>query len=284
MDKILEIENLKVNINNTSILDFNEKVSIYNKDVIGIIGENGAGKTTLINAIIEEVLYTGSIIRHFNREQLGIQFQENHYNGLMKVYEIIQIVTGQVKFDKNILNMINQYELEDCLKKRIGELSGGELQRLTVFLVMSNNPSLFIFDELTTGLDFKKRKKLLDIVKNKTENKTVLIVTHYFEELANWANKLLVLKKGEIAFFGEIQTLSEKFPHHSMLKIEKDTLAQLDLGEEILIDLDDEHVGIVISSLEKQEELIRQLGKKGISYEVQQRSIYTYYNIVMNEN
>lgn len=283
MDKILEIEDLKVKLNNTSILNINENLCIYDGDVVGIIGENGAGKTTLINTIIEEIPYTGSIIRHFSKEQLGIQFQKNYYNEIMKVYEIIQIVTGQVKFDETIMNMIYQYELEDSLEKKIGKLSGGELQRLTVFLVMINNPLIFIFDELTTGLDFKKRRKLLNIIKNKTKDKTVLIITHYFEELVNWANKLLILKEGEIVFWGELQLLYDTYPHYSIIKIEKDMFPKKNFNKQTLINLDDEHIGIVILSLEEQEKLIKELGYQGISYEVQQESIYTYYNIVINQ-
>jgi len=155
--------------------------------VVGVIGENGAGKSTLLNAIIGETPHSGEIEREFSLETLGIQFQQNSYNPLMTVREIIRMVFGR-KFDSDLLDSIRRYELESLLGSRIGKLSGGERQRLTLFLVLavSKTPhSFYIFDELTTGLDFQKRQSMIELVRQRTATSTVLMTTHYCEELSN---------------------------------------------------------------------------------------------------
>ena len=94
MENLLEIKELSVDIDGTSILDLKGRtIAIDKGDVIGIIGENGAGKSTLINCIIDKIQYSGCIKKNFSVDELGIQFQINSYNKLMKVYELIQIVT-----------------------------------------------------------------------------------------------------------------------------------------------------------------------------------------------
>lgn len=92
MDAILAINNLKVKKNDKMILDIDREIQILSKDKIAILGENGAGKTTLINTILGEFSFDGEIIKHFQKKDCGIVFQENSYNELMKVYELVELV------------------------------------------------------------------------------------------------------------------------------------------------------------------------------------------------
>ena len=285
---IVKIENLQVTFNHTKVLDLKEKIEIQNGDVVGIVGENGAGKTTFINSIINQVNYTGEIECNFLKDELGIQFQNNSYNQLMKVFELIQIVTQKSKYDDKITQLLKSFELQELLNKKIGKLSGGEKQRLTLFLVLYLEPKILFFDELTTGLDFQKRSKLLKIIKNYSKGKTVLTISHYFEEFNNWVNKLLILHKGRLVFFGEISELKNKFPHNSILKINKnsrDILGKIndqDLKLEIIKEFDDGIDAVVIREISDLSQIIDLFSEYGIVYEMIPCSIYTLYALAIN--
>lgn len=283
MGNVIEIDNLNVKVKQNNIVEIDEKVNIEEQDIVGIIGENGSGKTTLINSILGNINYTGSIKCMVEKEKIGVQFQINHYNKLMKVYELIQIVINKRYSQQLKLLEIREYQIIDMLKKQIGKLSVGEIQRLTLFLVMYQNPKLFLFDELTTGLDFEKRAKLLKIVKSDTTNKTVLIITHYFEELANWASKLLILDKGKLVYFGTVENLFQLFPHYSIVQIpQKSNLVDF-YNNHIISLMNEENLGIITRTLDHQENISDKLNKLKIDYQIQSKSLYTLYSIAVQE-
>lgn len=285
-DNIIEIKTLTVSFNGNTILNLKDRIDINKGDVVGIIGENGAGKSTLVNCIIDKISYTGKIDKNFVNEELGIQFQNNSYNKLMKVFEIIQIVTGERKFDNELMDSIRNFEIDGLLKKRIGKLSGGELQRLTLFLTLYLEPQILIFDELTTGLDYQKRIRLLRIVKKYSEGKTVLTITHYFEELKDWANKLLVLHKGEKIFFNTVEEFEKKYSHYSVLKVKHENIVNQkeDMFENLNIiqNFAEECDGFITKNLEQQQYIINLLSKMGVLYEMVPCSIYTMYSLAIN--
>jgi len=286
VETLLKIENLGVNIGGMPILDLKDKTITVNKgDVVGIIGENGAGKTTLINCIIDKIQYSGHILKNFSSDELGIQFQINAYNKLMKVYEVIQIVTKNLKFDEKFEKELNQFELKPLLKKRIGKLSVGELQRLTLFLVLYLQPDVLLFDELTTGLDYQKRTELLDLVKEYCKNKTVLTITHYFEEISDWANKLLILHRGHFVFFGTIDELERAYEHFSVIKVpaEIETDLKTIYSKTIsFIDINERYAGIVAYDEKQQKSLIEMLSQKGIGFQIEPKGIYSLYTLAIS--
>lgn len=279
MNEILKIENLIVEYSGVKVLNINE-MSVATGEVVGIIGKNGAGKSTLINCILDEIQYKGNIIRQFNEDEIGVQFQVNSYNELMKVSELIQIVAKQRIFDSNLKSLIKDFELTDMLKKRIGVLSGGERQRLTLFLVLFLKPNVLFFDELTTGLDYEKRKKMLKTVKDYSKGKTVFIVSHYFDEIQNWANKLLVLDKGNPIFFGKLEQLQGKYPHYGIIKIDE----KFESKEfEIISEENTNSSILVVKDKEEQIKAMEMLNAKKVTFEFGPCSIYSLYTILLNE-
>lgn len=282
LKSIVEINKLKVSFGNKSILDIKDKININECDVIGIIGENGAGKTTLINAILGELPYEGEIIRRFNINDIGILFQKNEYNELLLVKELIQLVLDKREFSDDVKESIQRFELTECLNKRVMKLSGGELQRLTLFLILLHNPKIFFFDELTTGLDFKKRNKLLNIVKKETKNKTVIIVTHYFEELISFATKILVLNQGNLVYFGDMGDFIMKNKYHSIIKVLEVDNPSLYIENMQKIDMEDGYIGYVTENDNDEKRIKEALESKNIMFEVISSSIYIAYILLLN--
>ncbi|WP_207696646.1 ABC-2 type transport system ATP-binding protein [Enterococcus sp. DIV0212c] len=277
MDAILAINNLKVKKNDKMILDIDREIQILSKDKIAILGENGAGKTTLINTILGEFSFDGEIIKHFQKKDCGIVFQENSYNELMKVYELVELVLPLKK--ESLSQFLERYELEDLKKKYIKDLSGGEKQRLTLSLVLESQKSIYFFDELTSGLDYKKRLALLAMMKEKTTEGTVLNVTHYFDEIENWATKILMLKQGKLIFYGSITEYFAMFVHHSVVRVDYSELAKLDNVEMGKIPQTDTGDGtaFICHNQELQSNVESILGEKNATYNVIKQNIYTTY-------
>lgn len=103
-EAILGIKDLRVRAQGgREILNFKgEDIEIFPGDVVGIIGENGAGKSTLVNCIVGKMRFEGQITRSFTLKDLGVQFQYNPYDPLLKVGEIVEIVCNENKGDPRL--------------------------------------------------------------------------------------------------------------------------------------------------------------------------------------
>ncbi|MGY3751164.1 ATP-binding cassette domain-containing protein [Vagococcus acidifermentans] len=277
MDSILTINKLKIEKSNKVILDIDQEIAILHKDKVAVLGENGAGKTTLINAILGEINFEGKIVKNFDKLSCGIVFQENSYNDLLKVNELIKLVLPLKR--EELSHFLENYELEDLKKKYIKDLSGGEKQRLTLSLVLESNKSIYFFDELTSGLDYKKRLSLLAMMKRKVINQTVINVTHYFDEIENWATKILMLKQGQLIFFGSVVDFFSKFAHCSIVKIDYNEFSKL--KETTIKNVDHTDTGdgeaFICSSPDLQINIEKILEENSINYTVIKQSIYTTY-------
>ncbi|EMF0059272.1 ABC transporter ATP-binding protein [Enterococcus hirae] len=277
MNSILTLNKLKIEKGNKTILDIDQEITILPKDKVAFLGENGAGKTTLINAILGEINFEGKIVKNFEKLNCGVVFQENSYNDLLKVNELIKLVLPLSK--EELSHFLENYELKALSKKYIKELSGGERQRLTLSLVLESNKTIYFFDELTSGLDYKKRLSLLALMKRKTINQTVINVTHYFDEIENWATKILMLKQGQLIFFGSVVDFFSKFAHYSIVKIDYNECSKLKETAVKNVDYTDTGDGkaFICSNPDLQIDIEKIFEENNISYTVIKQSIYTTY-------
>lgn len=196
----------------------------------------------------------------------------------MKVYELITLVLPHLK-KKERAQFLHKYDLESSRKKYIKDLSGGEKQRLTLCLVLESQKKLYIFDELTSGLDYKKRLGLLALMKEKTKDATVINITHYFEEVENWATKVLILQNGKLLFWGTISDFFYSFPHYSVIKIDQIELTKIDDSDMTFMQNTDtgDGIAVICSDLQIQEETKKILDKKNVTYNTIKQNIYTTY-------
>lgn len=217
---MISINNVKVSFNEKMALDINKTIEINDGDRVGIIGSNGAGKTTLIKAILGLVDYKGTIKTSVASEDIAVHMQNNEYIDTVNIRTIMEAILGQkLEDNKEVMDMIEFFDFKDCLKKRFKHLSGGQKQRLTLILVICQNSPITMFDEVTSGLDFETRQRLMDKLDSfyKDKNTTLLITSHYYEELDNLANKILYLDKGKVIDYGYKDELFKKYCGNSII-------------------------------------------------------------------
>ncbi len=213
MEQLYDLKTIKVIKNDKIILNLND-ISIFEGDQIGIIGANGAGKTTLVKILLNRMDYIGMMDKRIGDKKLGVHLQENNLNDYLKVKELIEICIN--KEIESISN--NKYFLSlkiECIKnKLIKELSGGEKQKLILLLTFIQEPDVLFFDEPTTGLDYETRIEIVDNIKKICSNKTLILVSHYFNEIEMLTKKLLILDEGECLYFGNIDSLLNSFSEY----------------------------------------------------------------------
>lgn len=210
---MISIDNLRVKYKDKTALDIRQKIIINSGDKVGIIGSNGAGKTTLIKAILGIVEYTGNINCSIDTADIAVHMQQNYYSENVSVKTVIEMILATFLKNSDTANeLIDFFDFRKCLNKRFHKLSGGEKQRHTLILVMCKQSPITIFDEVSSGLDFETRQRLIDKIKEyyKDKNTTVLFVSHYYDELENLANKILYIDEGKIKAYGDKQELFHK--------------------------------------------------------------------------
>ena len=211
---LLSIENMTVRYGKDIALQIESPISIEEGDRVGIIGSNGAGKSTLIKSILGLVDYQGNIQTRLTMEQIATHMQFNEYTDAMATKYIMEAIL-QTKISRNqkLQDLIEYIEFGDCLRKKYSKLSGGQKQRFTIIMVMMQDAPLTFYDEVTSGLDFETRQKLVEKMVSwyRHKDSSLCIVSHYYEELEQLANKLLILDKGRVIDYGKKEELFRKY-------------------------------------------------------------------------
>lgn len=219
--KRISLKDVSLEIKGKSILK-NINLDISEGESVAILGPNGAGKTTLINIILNlQGISQGTVRNDFEslpKHKVGFHSQEQSFNRLMKVKEILDLFL----FEGEYMSLVRKYGLEGNLNQKIGELSTGEHKKLALILLLENDPDIIFVDEITTGLDALTRGQVLDFMKNelKSTGKTVIMVTHYLEEVNEVSEKLIFLNNGEIVETGSLNELLDKYDLRERVIIE----------------------------------------------------------------
>ncbi|MCI5839568.1 MAG: ABC transporter ATP-binding protein [Peptoniphilaceae bacterium] len=273
---MINISNLKVKYKDKLALNIDDRIIFENSEKIGIIGSNGAGKSTLIKAILGLVNYDGNISTDIEKEKIAVHMQFNSYSQIVKTRDVMQmVINNKIENDENLMSLIKFFDFKKLLNKTYKQLSGGEKQKLTLILVMWQNSPLTIFDEVTTGLDFVTRQmlmeKLVDYYKDKST--TLLLVSHYYEELENICDKLLYLDKGEVLFFGNKKELFNKYCAKSVVLVEKNQLAEEIIDDKNRLKAMDDKIAVGFENIEDEKKLINKLVENNQNFQRLNESI-----------
>mgnify|MGYP002512344515 CR=1 FL=1 len=222
---LLSIQDLTVRYGEETALSITAPIEIREGDRIGVIGSNGAGKSTLIKSILGIVPYQGTIRTELRPEQMAVHMQFNEYTDSMPVKYVMEaILNTRIAQNKKLQELIDFFEFRDCLRKKYSKLSGGQKQRFTIILVMMQEAALTFYDEVTSGLDFETRQKLVEKLVEWYQGRedSFLMVSHYYEELDQLADKLLILDRGRVLDYGGREELFRKYCGRAVIVVSND--------------------------------------------------------------
>ena len=192
------------------------RFSVNKGQIFGLLGPNGAGKTTTLECILGtkspdegtvEILGLDPVKdRRKVFEKVGVQFQESAYQDKITVGELCESTAALYKHPANYEELLTRFDLSEKKKSQVNELSGGQRQRLFIVLALIPNPEILFLDELTTGLDAKARREVWKYLeKLKQEGMTILLTSHFMDEVEILCDQILIIKKGKCVFYGTVE-------------------------------------------------------------------------------
>lgn len=220
----LSIENLSKHYGSKCALN---NVSLTLTDgIYGLLGSNGAGKSTLMNIITQNIPFDkgGSIT--WNGESttdLGVKFRS--IIGFMpQQQELYPTFTAErfvgylaalkgipsKEISSEVSRVLSLVELSDCAGKKIGGFSGGMKQRVLIAQALLGNPKLIILDEPTAGLDPKQRVIVRRLISSLSKDRIIIVSTHIVSDIESIADKIIMIKSGEIIENGTVSELCAK--------------------------------------------------------------------------
>ena len=184
-------------------------------EVFALLGHNGAGKSTTIDLILGlKAPERGSakilgMDAAKNRKQVfervGVQLQNTRYQLNITVEEACIEYASLYADPANYPKLLERFGLGTLRKSFVSKLSGGERQKLSVFLALIGSPEIVFLDELTTGLDVAARREVWRTLKQlKDQGLTIFLTTHYMEEAEALCDRVCIIKSGRKAAEGTI--------------------------------------------------------------------------------
>lgn len=222
MENIIEVRNLTKSYHGkVAVKDFNLTVS--KGEIFGLLGHNGAGKSTTIECILGvkkrdtgEVKVLGMEPASNRRklfQKVGVQFQQSCYQDKIKVWEICEETACLYRDVQDYEELLERFDLKHVRNQYLSTLSGGEKQKISIILALIPNPEVIFLDELTTGLDTVARRNVWKHLENlKRKGLTILLTSHYMDEVEALCDRICVLKEGNMIAAGTVKELVEKSP------------------------------------------------------------------------
>jgi ABC-2 type transport system ATP-binding protein len=182
-------------------------LEVRSGEVVGLLGPNGAGKSTLLNlltglrrptsGVVE--LFGGDPRRPVHRRQIGVTPQETGLPPTLRVGECVDYVAAHFADPVDRAELLKRFGLAEFARRQTGGLSGGQKRRLAVALAFVGRPRLVFLDEPTTGLDVEARRGLWEGIRSfHAEGGTVVLSSHYLEEIEALAQRVVVLGSGRV--------------------------------------------------------------------------------------
>jgi ABC-2 type transport system ATP-binding protein len=190
-------------------------------EVLALLGPNGAGKTTAVEILEgyrrpdqgtvevlgEEPLQAGAALK----QRIGIVLQEAGLEDELTVRESIDALRPAYRSPRDTDDLIATVGLVDKADERVKRLSGGQKRRLDLALALTGGPELLFLDEPTTGFDPAARRDAWALIKGMAEaGTTVLLTTHYLEEAQVLADRVVVIRSGQVVAEGPPDTLGNR--------------------------------------------------------------------------
>jgi len=199
-EPILRVKNLSVKLGNEVVIK-NLSFNVNKGNFLTIIGPNGSGKTVLLRTILGLIPNHGGEIIWRQGIKIGYLPQgltQLKVQGLPLLVEEFLALKGMKREE-----MVNFFKLvgiddEKILKKKIGNLSGGQFQRMLMVWALANKPDVLLFDEPTTGVDVSGEKTIYNLLRKlwREQKLTILLITHDLNIVYKYSNSVLCMSRG----------------------------------------------------------------------------------------
>lgn len=277
-------------------------LEIRHGEIFALLGPNGAGKTTLINTICgivnpsEGVILAGGhdVVSEYRaaRSKIGLVPQELATDAFESVWDTVNFsrgVFGKPPNPSYIEKILRDLSLWDKKNAKIRMLSGGMKRRVMIAKALSHEPQILFLDEPTAGVDVELRRDMWQMVRGLRESGvTIILTTHYIEEAEEMADRIGIIRKGEIILVEEKAALMAKLGkkrlklhlQHPLERLPDDLVVpQLELSDDgnnliYTFDAQSEQTGIA--------DLLRRLGEHGIDFRDLQSSESSLEEIFVN--
>lgn len=206
--------------NITAVDDLSFEIS--KGELFSLLGVNGAGKTTTIKMLTcltqpsngNAYIFGHSIINDSNQIKglIGVSPQETAIAPNLTVEENLELICGINGFPKEktrerINELSKQFSLGDVLKRKAGKLSGGWQRRVSIAMALISEPQILFLDEPTLGLDVIARHELWEVIRSLKGKITIILTTHYMEEVEALSDRIGIMKNGKLLTIGSVDEL-----------------------------------------------------------------------------
>jgi ABC-2 type transport system ATP-binding protein len=182
-------------------------------EVFGLLGPNGAGKTTTVEILEGYRKRDGGSVQVLGadpaaaggdwRERIGVVLQSSAMYETLTVAEMLRLFAGYYASPRPVDEVVELIGLRDQRDQRVRRLSGGQRRRLDLGLALVGDPELIFLDEPTTGFDPHARRQAWETLRSlRGLGKTIVLTTHYLDEAERLADRVAVLRRGEIVAVG----------------------------------------------------------------------------------
>ena len=230
----VSLQNVHKVYNNTCVVN-DLSLAIEPGEIFGLLGPNGAGKSTTIRMLTTLARQTQGdiVVAGFDvsrqaqqvRSRIGVVLQQVSVDADMSVWENMEfhgrmhhIPAAQRK--ESIRRWLHYVELSDRAQAKVKTLSGGMKRRLQIARALLHEPSILFLDEPTVGLDPQTRRRLWEIIKglNKEQGMTMLLTTHYMEEVEYLCDRIGIMDQGQLIESGTLPELRQKHGEGIVMK------------------------------------------------------------------
>jgi len=203
MDNVLlSVSDLKVQFDQQVVLD-DVSFEVKKDQTLAIIGPNGAGKTVLFRAILGLIPYKGNVVwKKGIRVGYVPQRLSLEKDLPLTVEEFLSLKEKEKEKREKVLSLVGFDKEKDFSKRKLGILSGGQLQRILIAFALLGEPEILLFDEPTSGIDLSGEETIYSLLHKLQEKQklTIILISHELQVVYRYADTVMCLNKEKVCF------------------------------------------------------------------------------------